>query len=606
MRVLLISLMLLSLTACWGSEEAPPEPTPPAPSASTDGPTPTTSAQAADSSLNTPPTAAQSEAEPSKLRPEIRGVNWGYVDLAGDWVIDPQFDSASPFADGLALVNTEGQYGYITPDGQFAIPPQFTVGQDFSEGLAPVLTEQEQWGYIDKSGQLAIPAQFSFADLFSEGLAAVVVDEKYGFINQSGQLVIPPQFDLARGFVNGFAIVSQDGFHGFIDPTGQIMIAPQYEQADNFSEGLAVVVQNGQSGFVDPTGQQAIPPQFEWAGSFSEGLAVAVQEGKSGYIDQTGQFVIPPQFDTAWRFNEGLAPVNVEGRWGYIDSTGQTVIPPQFEWGDGFVDGLAFVQLDSNQAAFIDPSGQVVINIKPVEPVILGDRFDLTPEQVSFNYEFLANSVQAELTPATPISPGPGAGGAMPTHLWFTFEDDQRSEWFWPRDRQLRIYPTAGYQEIFDELDNGFLGRRLNDLEQILADQPSTIAGEIPFLPPIPAAQIFRSHVQYVNFQSGSGIRFISMYSQAPEPIHNELIFYTFQGLTADGQYYISLTYPVTALVLPDTFKEAQPEDRQAFMERFDSYMEETIQSINNLGQDDFSPSLVALDAMIQSLTITP
>lgn len=38
---------------------------------------------------------------------------WGFIDGRGDWVIQPQFDDAYPFHEGLAAVKADNQWGYI-------------------------------------------------------------------------------------------------------------------------------------------------------------------------------------------------------------------------------------------------------------------------------------------------------------------------------------------------------------------------------------------------------------------------------------------------------------------------------------------------------------
>ena len=46
---------------------------------------------------------------------------WGYIDTNGEWVVNPQFDWANDFSDGLALVELNGKYGYIDKTGAFVI-----------------------------------------------------------------------------------------------------------------------------------------------------------------------------------------------------------------------------------------------------------------------------------------------------------------------------------------------------------------------------------------------------------------------------------------------------------------------------------------------------
>ena len=71
------------------------------------------------------------------LFPVVVGGRWGFVNQSGETVINPQFDRAEVFAEGLAPVKM-GRWGYVDPAGKVAINPQFDRADQFSEGLAAV------------------------------------------------------------------------------------------------------------------------------------------------------------------------------------------------------------------------------------------------------------------------------------------------------------------------------------------------------------------------------------------------------------------------------------------------------------------------------------
>jgi hypothetical protein len=48
---------------------------------------------------------------------------WGYIDKSGKFVINPQFDEASPFADGLARVKVGRKTGYVNASGKYVWNP---------------------------------------------------------------------------------------------------------------------------------------------------------------------------------------------------------------------------------------------------------------------------------------------------------------------------------------------------------------------------------------------------------------------------------------------------------------------------------------------------
>ena len=61
---------------------------------------------------------------------------WGYIDKTGKVIIEPKFDEAADFSEGLARVKVGIFYGFIDFSGDFVIKPQFTWVKSFSEGLA--------------------------------------------------------------------------------------------------------------------------------------------------------------------------------------------------------------------------------------------------------------------------------------------------------------------------------------------------------------------------------------------------------------------------------------------------------------------------------------
>jgi hypothetical protein len=66
--------------------------------------------------------------------------------------VNPQFDEAAPFAEGLARVQLARRWGYVDKTGVFSINPQFDDAGDFQHGLAQV-REGRMVGYVDTAGK---------------------------------------------------------------------------------------------------------------------------------------------------------------------------------------------------------------------------------------------------------------------------------------------------------------------------------------------------------------------------------------------------------------------------------------------------------------------
>ena len=67
-------------------------------------------------------------------------------------MINPQFDKAAAFSEGLAPVRQSGHWGFVGPNGKMVINPQFDEAAAFAGGLARVKAGG-QTGYIDANGK---------------------------------------------------------------------------------------------------------------------------------------------------------------------------------------------------------------------------------------------------------------------------------------------------------------------------------------------------------------------------------------------------------------------------------------------------------------------
>ncbi len=164
---------------------------------------------------------------------------------------------------------------------------------------------------------------------------------------------------------------------------------------------------------------------------------------------------------------------------------------------------------------------------------------------------------------------------------------------------RIIIYPIARFSEIAP--DN--INTRVASMQALLAGGP--IGNGIPLLPLFNAAQVFHAKVQRIDTPALSGFRFITTYSQWAVPINNNELFYTFQGITSDGQYWVSVILPLTNAFLPET-DEVPGGDHSTWSEGYEDYLAALIPQLDALADDSFNPSLILLDELVQSMTIVP
>jgi putative hemolysin len=220
---------------------------------------------------------------------------------------------------------------------------------------------------------------------------------------------------------------------------------------------------------------------------------------------------------------------------------------------------------------------------------------------VSFSYaDALAADVVGEVVPAE----GEDAPGWawIPEHVRFSFEEYALPDTF----HEPRILVFAAEDLAGNETWQGIAA----NVQRILAEKPDEPVGVFQggaILPPMNAAHMMPApQVAYLDFQNGSGVRFLTQMGQAFYPINNHELFYTFQGMTDDGAYYVVAILPISHPSLPADGSDIPGGDFDAFSENFEAYTAGVAARLDAEGADSFAPSITALDAVMQSLEVTP
>lgn len=226
----------------------------------------------------------------------------------------------------------------------------------------------------------------------------------------------------------------------------------------------------------------------------------------------------------------------------------------------------------------------------------------LTPHGTPFNSAevsfFIPNGVANDATSAMNtnveypyINPG---GGDMPQHLTATLNlytlTGKINE---PQIMVFRAAEYAQYSELTAKIVESLKGLQYVDGQPLneYLDGPT-----------------FTAQIHGLNFQNGSGIRYLTQVSMDIMPADNQGMFYYFQGLTSDGIYLVQATLPINVPFLaadsnPNTPLPADgiPFNRDDPTEYFDAL----IQRLDSTDSFNFTPYMDALDEMIQSIQVT-
>jgi putative hemolysin len=210
----------------------------------------------------------------------------------------------------------------------------------------------------------------------------------------------------------------------------------------------------------------------------------------------------------------------------------------------------------------------------------------------------LAKTAQGEKQAAIPVTDGPVMGGAAPAAIRFLFDGATAPDYLDLHLPQVLVYQADEWAAL-----DPAIAQEIADLKNLLATKPAEVMGSIPLLPPIPAAQVLHAQTRYLDFQGGSGIGFVTHYAQDVSPIMANQPFYTFQGLTNDGQYVVVVFSPAATALLP-TEANLDGAAYDEFAKNYETYLTDLVAQLDGLLPAAFTPDLTLLDGLVTSIEI--
>jgi hypothetical protein len=274
----------------------------------------------------------------------------------------------------------------------------------------------------------------------------------------------------------------------------------------------------------------------------------------------------------------------------------------------------ALTQTVTGSFAFLPLTASPASRLKTVSWYEFGKDIALTYDSA------LAPWVDGWTVPAVPVSGQTLFAESQPSYAQIRFWGFQGGRPYdlpllpvEPRVAQVRVFQTAQFPGFGDDNPTGFVNQ-MQALKAMLergvdpARCAQPIPGEpvMPFLPWINMKQTFCAQPQIIEFQNGKGIRYLSYYSQGPNPVLDREVFYTFQGLTDDGQFYIAAFFPVQTGIFP----AEPPACLRCSEPGYDPFAEwtavlnEQLIRLNAQPAEDFVPSLTILDELVKSIQI--
>jgi hypothetical protein len=208
---------------------------------------------------------------------------------------------------------------------------------------------------------------------------------------------------------------------------------------------------------------------------------------------------------------------------------------------------------------------------------------------LSFTYDSsLASGSTVQRIPAVTADTNPPYWQVFPQHTEITLNGYPIVEHAYKP--QIFLYPVEETKAV-----NETAAHVITDLQALLQSRQEAQA--MPFLPLSNTKQMMHAHLQYLVFQNGKGVRYLTQFNQGIVPINNHELIYTYQGLTSDGKFYVAAVLPVALPSLPTQGTPppgANPAEYDASITRL----------LEDAAPSSFIPDLTKLDAMLGSLEV--
>jgi hypothetical protein len=217
------------------------------------------------------------------------------------------------------------------------------------------------------------------------------------------------------------------------------------------------------------------------------------------------------------------------------------------------------------------------------------------------------DTLTTEAIPATPDDLYPGSSPAYALFRLLGYAGGIRYQLPYPlEEARLMVFKTADFYGFGDNKPLGYHSQKdglsfliMGGVDPAFCVQPHTASEQwLPFLPYLNSAQVFCAKPKLVEFEGGRGIRYLTAYTQDAGPVLDWTVFYAFQGMTDDGEFYISAAFPVYTGVFPTEVPDSYTPDKMLVD------VEKQLTVLEAQPDGAFYPSLEKLDAVIQSLRI--
>lgn len=282
---------------------------------------------------------------------------YGFINISGDFVINPVYDKVRNFSNGFAEVKINGKWGYLDKKGKIAIPAIYDDVWPFSsDGIARVAQKGKQWkqGLINSKGVFILNCEYDELNAVNNIL--------YGYKKSENK---------SRIFNKDGKILFETNGSGLLTDLGEKMteLSIGYGESIKFNEKYEIIKNREpvlkKENIHEYTPKVSIKGVDKLKFSGSDGYIFFEKAGKMGIASEKAEIIVPAIYDEiigrnvyAGDEDKNVFRVRQKGLWGVINEKGKIVLNIDFESISPFYLGEAFAQKDGKKYV-IKKSGEI-------------------------------------------------------------------------------------------------------------------------------------------------------------------------------------------------------------------------------------------------------
>lgn len=224
------------------------------------------------------------------------------VDDGGEKVFDlSAYDNLVyfPYHGGLMPVKGKdnGKFGYLNTDGDLVIPLEYEYASSFCDGVA-IVRQSEKYGLIDVYNKVVVPMVYEGIKSPSENRYPVKKGKLFGLMDAEEKLLLDYKYTNLSFLKTGGLKAQLNSGWRYLDPIDYKESRQVYEDLNSFSEDVIRFKLDGKWGLMDVAGKVLLQNNYARINSLSKGSAIIqTSDRKYGLVSKDGTMLLPVEYD---------------------------------------------------------------------------------------------------------------------------------------------------------------------------------------------------------------------------------------------------------------------------------------------------------------------